>query len=346
MNVDLIEINNLSKGAMGGSELMLNRLYSTLPRDLLEEFQIIPTRLRDLKEDKFRIYWCHDLPGDPEVEKALANNGWHRFHRIVFCSNWQAQRFIDTYAIPWSKCLVLLNAIDPIKTLDEYTKEELAQLPVRATKDQEIRLIYHTTPHRGLNILLPVFAKLTEKYPNLRLDVYSSFSLYGWKERDQEFKELFDFMDGNEFITNHGAVSNDEVRKGLANAHIFAYPSTWPETSCLCLMEAMSAGLNCVHPNYGALYETSANWTTMYHWHEEAQKHAEMFIMMLDNAIENVKNENLQGRLASQRVYANAFYSWQIRARQWEALLRSIVQQNQSKEITTAPEKNDFVYSI
>jgi UDP-glucose:(glucosyl)LPS alpha-1,2-glucosyltransferase len=333
MNVDLIEINNLSKGAMGGSELMLNRLYSTLPRDLLEQFQIIPTRLRDLKEDKFRIYWCHDLPGDPEVEKALANNGWHRFHRIVFCSNWQAQRFIDTYAIPWSKCLVLLNAIDAIEEVEKV-------------EDGTIRLIYHTTPHRGLNILLPVFTKLTERHPNIHLDVYSSFSLYGWKERDQEFKELFDFMEGNEKITNHGAVPNDEVRKALGNAHIFAYPSTWPETSCLCLMEAMSAGLNCVHPNYGALYETSANWTTMYHWHEEAQKHAEMFIMMLDNAIENINNENLKGRLASQRVYANAFYSWGIRAKQWEALLKSIVNQNESKEITAAPQKSDFVYSI
>ena len=337
MNVDLIEINNLSKGAMGGSELMLNRLYSTLPRDLLEQFQIIPTRLRELKEDKFRIYWCHDLPGDPEVEKALANNGWHRFHRIVFCTNWQAQRFIETYSIPWSKVLVLLNAIEPYDASIELDRD---------TSIENIKIIYHTTPHRGLNILLPVFAKLTEKYPNLHLDVYSSFSLYGWKERDAEFKELFDFMEGNEFITNHGAVSNDEVRKALAQAHIFAYPSTWPETSCLCLMEAMSAGLNCVHPNYGALYETAANWTTMYHWHENPQKHAEMFIMMLDNAIDNVNNENLKGRLASQRVYANAFYSWHIRARQWEAFMRSIVHSNESKEITTAPEKSDFVYSI
>lgn len=344
MNVDLIEINNLSKGAMGGSELMLNRLYSTLPRDLLEQFQIVPTRLRELKEDKFRIYWCHDLPGDKEVDGALADNGWHRFHRVVFCSNWQAQRCIETYSIPWSKCLVLLNAIDPIEvpmTPNIHGTEMEMDKPT-----DTIRLIYHTTPHRGLNILLPVFTKLTEKYPNIHLDVYSSFGLYGWKERDQEFKELFDFMEGHEKITNHGAVSNDEVRKALGNAHIFAYPSIWPETSCLCLMEAMSAGLNCVHPNYGALYETSANWTTMYHWNEDIQKHAEMFIMMLNNAIENVNNENLKGRIASQRVYANAFYSWQIRAKQWEAFLQSIVHHNESKEITAAPQKSDFVYSI
>jgi len=42
-------------------------------------------------------------------------------------------------------------------------------------------------------------------------------------------------------------------------------------------MEAMSAGLACVHPNNGALYETAAIWALMYQWHDDPHAHAAVF---------------------------------------------------------------------
>jgi UDP-glucose:(glucosyl)LPS alpha-1,2-glucosyltransferase len=335
-NYDLIEVNELSQNSKGGTELQLKRIYDgKIPRELLEQFQIIPSRVREVDQTRYRLYYCHDLPGDPEANKAVGDGGWNRFHRCIFVSNWQAQRFMEAYKIPWSRCVVMANAIEPILGEKEDPND-----------DGIVRLIYHTTPHRGLNILLPVFTKLLEKHPNLHLDVFSSFKLYGWHTRDGEFKQLFDFMEANpEHITDHGSVSQDVVRKALANADIFAYPSIWPETSCLCLMEAMSAGLNCVHPNYGALYETAAGWTSMYHFHEDLHEHAKIFYMMLDNAIEHNANENLQGRVASQKVYADAFYGWNQRANQWHALLQSIVNGGEEREIKQVDEK-EFVYQV
>jgi UDP-glucose:(glucosyl)LPS alpha-1,2-glucosyltransferase len=324
----LIEKNELSAKAMGGTELMLSRIYDgSIPADLLEQFQIIPTRVRELDKTKYRILYVHDLPEDPEVQH-LANEGWRKFHKIAFVSNWQAQLFIAKFNIPWSKVVVMLNAIHPI-TPD--------------VKDPaKVNIIYHTTPHRGLNILLPVFARLAEKHKHIHLDVYSSFKLYGWAERDEQFKELFKFADDHPNITNHGSVDNDTIRVALSKANIFAYPSIWPETSCLALMEAMSAGLTCVHPNYAALFETGANWTQMYFWHEDLNEHAKIFFMLLDNAIENAYNENIFARNASQKVYADAFYNWNVRSKQWEALMRSIVASGESKDITDTG--SQFVY--
>ena len=62
-----METNELSKNAMGGTELMLKRVYDGLDNDLLRHFQIIPSRVRELDENIKKILYLHDLPLDPEV---------------------------------------------------------------------------------------------------------------------------------------------------------------------------------------------------------------------------------------------------------------------------------------
>ena len=304
--------DTLAKNAMGGTELMKFGLEKRLPIDLLSNFQIFVSRIEEqFDETKIRILWCHDLPNDP-ASLHLANGGWKNFHRIVFASNWQMQAYIQTYNIPWSHCVVMQNAIDPI---EEHEKPN----------DGTIRLAYWSTPHRGLNILVPVFDKLCEKYDNIELDVYSSFKLYGWEQRDAEFQPLFDQCKKHPKINYHGTVPNEVLRENLKKTHILAYPSTWPETSCITLMEAMSGGLMCVHPNFAALYETAANWTHMYQWHEDPNHHASIFYSVLESSINGFWEEGVQSRLTSQAAYANVYYNWNIRAMQWESFLVTLL---------------------
>lgn len=304
--------DSLAVNAKGGTELMRNGLASRLPADLLDEFQIYVSRVEEpFDESKVRLYWLHDLPGDPAAEH-LKNGGWKKFHKLIFASNWQMQAFINHYNIPWSKCIVLQNCIEAVPKHEK-------------PNDGTIRLAYWSTPHRGLNILVPVFDKLCEKYDNIELDVYSSFNLYGWPQRDEPFEALFDVCRNHPKINYHGAIPNDELRKNLEKTHILAYPSIWQETSCITLMEAMSAGLACVHPNLGALYETAAGWTHMYQYDEDVNAHAHAFYQMLDGVIENYAEENVQQRVDSASSYANVFYNWEMRKWQWEALLKSLV---------------------
>lgn len=307
-----IATDELSKNAMGGTELMKYGLRDRLGEEFLDDFQIICSRVRELDESRIRVLWCHDLPEDPE-SKHLANGGWNKFHMIVFVSNWQAQRYIEKYNIPWSKTTVLLNAIDPMTEINK---------PDPNTK---IRMIYHTTPHRGLNVLVPVFKKLKEKHPNIHLDVFSSFKIYGWEERDKQFEPLYEEIRNDPDMTYHGFKPREEMYEHLKNAHIYSYPSTWLETSCISLMEAMSAGCMCVHPNLGALYETAANWTMMYGWQEDIQAHASLFYSVLDGAVEIIKTDtNYDVKLKGQKSYADLFYSWDVRAAQWKAMLNGL----------------------
>jgi len=313
--------------AMGGTELMMKRLYESLPSELLNNFQIIPTRLTEkLKEDKIRILFCHDLWDDPQLN-YLANDGWRKFHLLVFVSNWQMQGFINKFKIPWSRCIVIHNAIEPIGT--DVTKA-----------GGPIRLIYTPTPHRGLSILVPVFIKLLETYPDLQLDVFSSFKLYGWESRDKEYEPLFKACQEHPNINYHGSQPNEIVREALSKADIFAYPSIWQETSCLCLIEAMSAGLICVHPNLAALYETASNFTYMYQWNENINKHAEIFYNMLILAIENINKDTTAVQLTNQKMYIDQVHDWDNKANQWKSLLTSML--NVPRKFESKPA---FVYN-
>ena len=300
--------NETNEKAMGGTEVLTMRLAERLDKEILDGVQIISSRVRELHDDVIRIFWAHDLPGDPESEFLGTQYGQDKFHRFVFVSNWQMQGYIERYNLPPSKCVVLRNFIDPIAEVEK--------------DNDRINLIYHTTPHRGLNILSPVFDKLCEKYDNIYLDVYSSFALYGWDVRDQDFKQVFESLENNPRVTNHGTKSNDDIRTALQKSHIFAYPTTWKETSCLCLIEAMSAKNVCVHSNIGGIFETASHWTNMYQYQEDAQQHAAAFYNMLDLTIENYQQMKLN--TGPTKVYADAFYSWENRKSEWSALIGSL----------------------
>jgi len=309
-----LELNELNINAKGGTELMQNALYQRIDKGLLDNFQIICSRVRDLKNDKIKILWAHDLAGDTEVQ-FLKDDGYSVFDKIVFVSHWQQQQYNTILGVPYSKGTVMLNAIDPIESHDK--------------PDDVINLVYFSTPHRGLEILVPVFEHLHENNfktlnKEVHLHVYSSFKLYGWEARDKPYLELFERCKNHPNIHYHGAVSNQQIHEDLKKMHILAYPCIWPETSCIVLMEAMSAGLICVHSSFAALPETASNWTLMYPMTENNSDHANVFAQNLYNAVRLQETGSLNERLRLQSMYANSFYNWDVRAMQWDNLLKEL----------------------
>lgn len=336
-----IEVNEISAKARGGTELMMERLANSFPSEYLDKFQIIPSRVGKLDESKYRIYWCHDLAEDPATNH-LANGGWQRFHKIVFVSYWQRDSYIRRYQIPYSKTVVIQNAIVPIDGVD--VEEKICSFKTK-------KIIYHTTPHRGLEILVPVFEKLHQKWGNkIELDVYSSFKIYNWDERDEPYKPLFEKIQNHPAMNYYGYQPNDVVREALKEAVIFAYPSIWQETSCIALMEAMSAGCICVHPDYAALPETAANLTAMYNYHENPSNHAGALYGMLDTIIDALNKENnhevVKSIITKQKTqlgYANMYYNWDLRKLQWDVLFQNVLKMPLELE---APKGPVFTYQV
>jgi UDP-glucose:(glucosyl)LPS alpha-1,2-glucosyltransferase len=309
----MMEVNELNKNARGGTELMQERLHSTLPKDLLDKFQIIPSRVREIDPSKKAILWLHDLPNDPESQHLKDPESRKRFSKIVAVSNWQMQLYNLILGVPYEECVVIRNGITPI----DIEEKEF---------DGTVRLIYHTTPHRGLEILVPVFEKLCERYDNVVLDVFSSFSIYGWSQRDAPYEHLFERCRNHPKINYHGAVPNERIREELKRSHVFAYPSIWPETSCIAAIEAMSAKNFVVAPNYAALPETTGGISPLYQWSETPNDHANRFYHVLEAVVETIIQKGPdENRLGFQKAYADATFNWEDNvSKHWEHLLRQL----------------------
>ena len=291
---------------MGGTELAKRWMAENIDQDLLDTINIV-SRPDDYKPDANNVLWVHDLPADmPFLASARERD---MFKEIVFVSSWQQTVFFMNMGVPYSESTVIRNAIYPI---------EKAEKP----DDGKVRLVYHPTPHRGLEILVPVFVELCKKYDNLHLDVFSSFDLYSRPEANKPYEELFKACDEHPNITYHGTQPNKVVRDALRDAHIFAYPCIWRETSCISAMEAMSARCVIVAPEYSALPETLANFNISYGWTESVRDHATRFSAALERAIESAGK--LDDHLDEQKAYCDKFYSWERRAPEWEAIIKEI----------------------
>lgn len=324
-NQELIEVNDLNKNANGGTELITRRLFDLLEPEELDGVQIITSRVRELQPDKLRIYHLHDLPQDPEAAHLKKAESRDRFDRLVFCSNWQYQEYQRELGLPFSKNhRVIENGVDPIPFVEKTDP-----------RTNPIRIIYTPTPHRGLELLVPAFEYLATMFDFIELDVYSSFKLYGWEQRDDQYKELFDKCKSHPRIRYHGTVDYETIRTAYQQAHIFAYPSIWPETSCRCLIEAMMAGCVCVHPNYAGLYDTSAGLTDWYAGDSDPNEHLHQFVQQLGIIIHNLRSTNMwddpsfKGQRLLTHATANARFAWPNVIKKWKYLISELKMDHQ-----------------
>lgn len=321
MENTLDKFTGLYPKSNGGTEQLYRNLMSKLS-DEEKKTQIICSRVRkfDNKKNGKPILWLHDLHTDPETFHLSDAEKRKRFKKLVFVSQWQFNSYAIKYGLFPSETRIIPNCVD------DYCFE--LKKDTKWKDKSSVRLVYHTTPHRGLDILYEVFDYLCKnKYPNgeIHLDVFSSFEVYGWKERDEEYKELFDKLKNHPNITYHGTKPHHEVLYHIATYnHIFAYPNTWLETSCLSMMEAMILNTIPVCPDLGALAETTGRNAIMYPFTEVKNDHAGYFVQALDFAIQSVINEKenalkLMREMAMLTVAVNN--KWEKRIPEWKGLI-------------------------
>ena len=293
--------------SFGGSENQLRLLLKYLPNRSFKDINLILNNANyDLiEEDKINILWMHHFVNQKEAQNLGLKDFVQKLDHIVFNSNWNCEKHIDQFKIPKNKSVVIKNAIEKID-FEEKPKDK-------------INLIYHTTPWRGLALLLKVFKNLDLK--NIELNVCSSTIIYGKKFDSvlgKKFENIFNECKNTKNINYFGFVDNKKIIQMLKKMHIFSHPSIWPETSCIAAIESMASGCQVVTTALGALPETCSSFGTFVDFDRNFDSLEKKFSEVLLNSIKNFWSDKNQDKLKLQRETINATYSWDVRSIEWK----------------------------
>lgn len=190
-----------------------------------------------------KYLWLHDRMPKEEFTKERIDN----FDKAIFVSQYHSD--CDEFGtIPASKKFVSGNGITPADFIQYDGK----------FKRDPARLIYMSANERGLRILYDIWPDVKKAVPRATLDIY-----YGWDSFDainrdnpermmwkatmqQKAKEL----DG---VTERGRIGQDALNQEVFKSGIWAYPSFFPEVSCIGSMRSQAAGAVPVTSDYAVL---------------------------------------------------------------------------------------------
>jgi len=296
--------------SFGGSENQLRLLLKYLPDESFKNINLILNNANHdlIEKDKINILWMHHFVNQKEAQNLSSKDFVQELDYIVFNSNWNSENHIYQFKIPKNKSVVVKNAIEKID-VEEKPKDK-------------INLIYHTTPWRGLALLLKVFKNLNLK--NVELNVCSSTIIYGKKFDSvlgKTYESIFNECKNTKNVNYFGFLDNKNIIQMLKKMHIFSYPSIWPETSCIAAIESMAAGCEVVTTNLGALSETCSSFGTFVNFDRNFDNLEKKYSEVLLNSIKNFWSDENQNKLKLQSKTINATYSWNVRSVEWKNFL-------------------------
>ena len=299
--------------SFGGSENQLRLLLKNVEDEYFKDINLIlnNTDPKLIDRSKINILWMHHYINQKETENLKNKEYINKIDHIVFNSNWNFEKYQLQYKIPENKSIVLKNAINKIEFKDK--------------PKNKISLIYHTTPWRGLELLLKVFKKINNE--NVELNICSSTIIYGKKfynAYEKKFKKIFDDCKNTKNINFHGYKDNSSIIEMLKEVHIFSYPSIWIETSCISAIEAMAAGCEVVTTDLGALKETCLPFAKFVNFEKNLYNLELSYLSVLIDSINGFWSEKNQQKLKKQRETINNLYSWEKRKVEWINFLKKV----------------------
>lgn len=266
-------------------------------------------QLRQMLDKKTKlILWTQHDSDQPAVESMNNPEIVNSFDGFALISNYQLKNYIDKFNLNPKKCTVLRNAISPLfENLKIQEKQPL--------------LAYTSTPFRGLNLLIQMFPTIRNIYPSVKLKVFSSLGVYHVpKDMDEKsYGTLYSACRSTDGVEYVGSVSQAKLVKEMSNVSVLAYPNTFPETSCIAVMEAMAAGCFVVTSNLGALPETLAGFGAMIDIDGDWQRYGNLFIREVLNFLYTPKD------LKDQVKFVNKNYVWKVRSKEWEKWMKEII---------------------
>ena len=301
---------------LGGTQIIDNYLHEHLD---LDGFHIWPTTFdgKEIDPSVINVYHQHLEASLGDMANIFTEERINMMDAVVFISHWQCEDYLINF--PWldtRNCHVIKNATSTFPD------------PKKST-DGKLKAIYTSTPFRGLELIPEIWKRLDRD--DIELDIYSSLEIYGKDFEDKvkeaygsKFDDLFKELDSIPGINYKGYVTNEEVKQACLDAHIYLYPAIIMETSCLSLMEAMAGGCASIYTNLGALSETGSEfgYPSLMSFNDDHL--VDNFVKKINFVCDNYWTHSVQEKLKRQCNFYRENYSWEVRLKEWEALLKDL----------------------
>ena len=288
----------------GGTETMARGFISNILPHMTNIHKytnvVIPGQLPDGKTigingDNY-IFWIHNtiVQLHPYVADILNNNLVRKATKAVIAvSEYEKRVLAKELNIEADRIVVIPNAIEPV-----------IPNPNKFDKVNKVKIIHASSATRGMEVLLNAIPLIEEDF---ELNIFNDFY--------PDFPHNYNLDGVNDPRVNfYGKTPRKTLYKFFADAHIHAYPSIYPETSCLTQMEALSAGCYTVHTDLGALPETSLGYGKMIPFDELTP---ERYAEELTKAIRMIKENGYDFTEQVQAIHDN--FTWDVAKNNWLA---------------------------
>ena len=291
----------------------MEMLHKHVPKELLDQVQIctsIPGKV-PIDPNKLNILWQKNSWDQNNLQDFFRDKTRHNeYDWYVFNSHWNYEKFRYFFDVPTDRSIVIKNGVEDFPIRKIYKKGE------------PIKLIHHCTPWRGLNVLLRAMQDV--KNPNIILDVYSSTQVYGdefKKSNDEQFKPLYEQAKQLPNVNYIGYKPNEYILEHMTDYDLYVYPSNFEETFCASALEALAAGVHVITNNFGALYETCAEWPVYVNYDTNYEQMAKDTAAAIEVSSQYLHKTYVQEHLEEQQRFYKRFYSWEKKGNEWTSFL-------------------------
>ena len=308
----------------GGTEIQLDYLKKYCPThwDSVQLTTSIPEK-EPLHPVRANILWLKNSWDQPNIAPWFQNPKNHsKYDWYVFNSHWSYEKYRYFFKLDNPQCLVIKNGID----YDELVVKK------KVEKKDKIKMVYFTTPWRGLEVLLKCMEQL-KKDKDITLDVYSSTKIYGdafQEANDKMYQPLYDKCKALPNVNYKGYCTHKELMGKLHEYDVSAHPSIWEETFCISAMEALAAGLVLITTDLGAIPETGAEFPIYVPYTKDHDNLTTRFTAGIQ-AIKGMFKNDVNDVLDFQKNYYKKFYDWNVIGLFWRRFLLGAYREKREK---------------
>jgi glycosyltransferase involved in cell wall biosynthesis len=122
-------------------------------------------------------------------------------------------------------------------------------------------VLWTSSYDRGLENLLTIWPDVIKEVPDATLDVYYGFNLFdsmpqGKSKEGKLWKQKMLKLLDQPGVKEHGRVGSETIIEATKKADVFAYPTDFPEISCITAMKMQAGGAIPITSGFAALKET------------------------------------------------------------------------------------------